>query len=473
MQKVERILNNKLVRRLFLYYGTKGNIYIDELFGINIKKTPFSFIKKLPLMVSLNMSMKKIGITEKMKNNFFSGMHNRQTIKNMLLTIGKNGLKQPFRFDAPPVVVWNYTNICNLRCRYCYQSAGKLLKSELSFQEKIKLINQMVDANVAFLAFSGGEPLLEDHFWDVLRYASRFLHTSIASNGVLLADKSVVDRIADCGAKNVFVSIDGATAASHDFIRGEGNFRKTIEGIKNLVANKYLHVGINMVVTQRNYHEVPEVLKLASDLGVNTFSHYNFIPTGRGKNDFENDLTPEQREKLLNLLFDWHLKRKETGMGIISTSPAYGRILYERTGGESAGMFHYTSDSGVALKNIISYAGGCGAGRAYCAVQPDGKVSPCVFMPDVIIGDTRKENFYKIWQNSELCRKLSERENYNHNCTKYKYICGGCRARALAYGDILGGDPGCLINKMQKEEEKLKHEKVRGNENLELAIIKK
>jgi len=127
MQKVERILNNKMIRKLFLYYGTKGNKYVDGLFGIKINKTPLSFIQRFPLRFSLNLAMKKIGLTEKMKNDFFSAPHNRQTIKNVLLTVGKNGLKQPFRFDGPAVVVWNYTNVCNLKCRYCYQSGMNFL----------------------------------------------------------------------------------------------------------------------------------------------------------------------------------------------------------------------------------------------------------------------------------------------------------------------------------------------------------
>jgi len=446
MARLEKILNKKIVRNLFNYYSTRGRDFIDELFtGEKKRKGPVPFFQRLPIKLTLNYAMKKIGLTDDMMESFFSQHHNRQTVLNVLTTIGKYGLKQPFRFDAPLVVVWNYTNLCNLRCRYCYQSAGKSLEDELSFEEKIELINQMVEANVAFLAFSGGEPIMEKRFFDVLKYASQFMHTSIATNGTLLADKRLVDRIAECGARNVFVSLDGASAETHDFIRGEGSFEKTIAGIKNLVANEKLHVGINMVVTRRNLHEVPLVLELARDLGVNSFSHYNFIPTGRGKEDYEDDLTAEEREELLNLLFDWHMKREETGLNIISTSPIYARIIYDRTGGESSGLFHYTTDKAMAIKGIISYAGGCGAGRVYAAVQPNGKVTPCVFMPDVIIGDVREERFVEIWRNSELCKKMVDRDHYNFVCPDYKYVCGGCRARAYAYGDILGADPKCVI----------------------------
>ena len=447
MQKVEKIMNKKIVRRMFSHYTQRGRRRIEELFGEEKEKSIGAFFGRIPLQAALNIGMKKIGLTEEMKNIFLSRYYNRQIILNLLNTVSKNGLRLPFRFDGPAVIVWNFTNLCNLRCRYCYQSAGNIKNNELTFEEKIEAINQMVDANTSYLAISGGEPIMGERFWDVLSYASKFLHTSIATNGTLLEDTRLVDRLADCGAKNVFVSMDGASPETHDFIRGKGSFYRTIRGIENLVNNKYLHVGINTVVTRRNYEEVPSILELAKELRVDSFNHYNFIPTGRGKDAFDQDLTPEQREELLHLLYDWHMKRHETGLNIISTSPAYARILNERSCGMSGSMFHYSADSATAVTGIIRYAGGCGAGRVYAALQPDGKVSPCVFMPTVVIGNIRENRLIDIWRNSELCKQLSDRENYSFYCRDYQYICGGCRARALAYGDILGADPGCMVYK--------------------------
>ncbi len=450
MQDLAKILNRRLVRRFFNHYANRGKQRIYELFGDEKERTIHAFFGRLPIQSFVNIAMKKIGLTEGMKHDFFSERHNRQTIMNLLKTVANNGLNQPFRFDAPIVVVWNYTNLCNLRCRYCYQSAGRLLEDELSFEERIGAVNQMVDANVGFIAFSGGEPIIGERFWDVLSYTSRFIHTSIATNGILLVDKRVVDRIGDNGARNVFVSLDGATAESHDFIRGEGNYRKTIKGIENLVANEHLHVGINTVVTKRNFHEVPKIIELAIELGVNSFSHYNFIPTGRGRDNFKDDITPEQREELLNLLFDYHMRRKETGLNIISTAPQYARIIHERTVGDTSGIFHYTADNATSIKGIIKYAGGCGAGRVYGAVQPNGIMTPCVFMPDLPIGDLRKEKFIDIWRKAEVCERMVDREHFHHTCSRFRYICGGCRARAYAYGDLIGPDPGCLVYKQEQ-----------------------
>jgi radical SAM protein with 4Fe4S-binding SPASM domain len=447
MQKVEKIMNKRFVRRLFHHYANSGKRRIDELFGDKKEKTIRAFFGRLPLQIAIDAGMKRIGLTEQMKKEFLSKNFNKQTLLNILNTVSEHGLKLPFRFDGPLLIVWNYTNLCNLRCRYCYQSAGNLKSNELTFEEKIDVINQMVDANTSYLALSGGEPIMGDRFWDILSYASKFLHVTIATNGTLLEDRRLVERLADYGTKNVFVSLDGSTQKTHDFIRGNGNFQRTIRGIENLVNNEYLHVGINTVVTRRNFDEVPAILNLAKELGVDSFSHYNFIPTGRGKDAFDQDLTPEQRETLLNMLYDWHMKRHETKLNIISTSPAFARILYDRSSGGRSGLFHYTADNATALTGIIKYAGGCGAGRVYAALQPDGKVSPCVFMPAVTIGNIRERSLLEIWQGSELCKQLSDRENYHFYCRNYQYICGGCRARAYAYGDILGADPGCMMYK--------------------------
>jgi MoaA/NifB/PqqE/SkfB family radical SAM enzyme len=445
MPDVERVINRKVVRKILHHYGYKGQERIDEIFGAEKKRGIGPFFGRMPLKIAMQLGMRKLGMSRKMKESFLSGPHNRQTVMNILRTVADNGLQQPFRFDGPALIVWNYTSLCNLHCRYCYQDAGRPLDDELSFEKRIDIINQMVDANVAFIAFSGGEPIMGPRFWDVLKYAAKFLHISIATNGTLLEDRTLVEKLADNGARNVFVSLDGATSESHDFIRGRGSYERTIRGVQNLVANPHLRVGINTVVTQRNLEEVPDILKLANRLGVNYFSHYNFIPTGRGSDDHTIDLLPEQREQLLNILYEWHTVRKQTKLNTVSTSPQYCRILYESSGGETAGLFHYTTDTGASLKGIIKYAGGCGAGRVYAAIQPNGIMSPCVFMPQVKIGDLREERFHDIWKNSELCKSLSDRESYHFKCPGYHYVCGGCRARALAYGDILGPDPGCIV----------------------------
>jgi len=105
-----------------------------------------------------------------------------------------------------------------------------------------------------------------------------------------------------------------------------------------------------------------------------------------------------------------------------------------------AGEFHGRT------KSLAEFIGGCGAGRLYCAIQPNGLVTPCVFMP-IVVGDLRHESFKEIWLNSRIMRDLRDRERLRGRCRhcNFRHVCGGCRARAYAhYGDYLTPDPGCI-----------------------------
>ena len=95
---------------------------------------------------------------------------------------------------------------------------------------------------------------------------------------------------------------------------------------------------------------------------------------------------------------------------------------------------------------LADFIGGCGAGRLYCAISPEGNVQPCVFMP-LVVGNLKTEPLPDIWFNSPVFNDLRDRENLKGRCSKceYKFVCGGCRARALGYhDDYLMSDPGCI-----------------------------
>jgi len=103
---------------------------------------------------------------------------------------------------------------------------------------------------------------------------------------------------------------------------------------------------------------------------------------------------------------------------------------------------------GKKAKALAEFIGGCGVGRAYCSIQPDGIVTPCVFMP-IPVGDLKRQSFREIWNNSPILKELRIREDLEENCgiCEYRAVCGGCRARAYAYfGNYKAADPGCINN---------------------------
>lgn len=97
---------------------------------------------------------------------------------------------------------------------------------------------------------------------------------------------------------------------------------------------------------------------------------------------------------------------------------------------------------------LARYIGGCGAGRCYCSIQPNGVICPCVYLPSKEVGNVRQQRFAEIWRNA-LFDTLSDREDRGDHCgvCTYRNYCGGCRARSVSYtGDIQAGDPGCIYN---------------------------
>jgi len=382
-----------------------------------------------------------------MKQRLF---HHPPTVKALTLTaksIGTYGLTVPQRYAAPLFIVWNITQACNLTCRHCYQNAThKPQPDELTTEEKLDLIDQLGDESVPFVALAGGEPLVARDLWAVLeRCRVRGIHVTLATNGTLLTPE-MCQRLKDADVKYIEVSLDSLDAEEHDTFRGmQGAWARTVQGIRNSVASG-IRTGMACCFTRPTAHTVDDVIQFAIDLGCKTFAHFNFIPVGRGKAIMDQDLTPGQREILLRKL-QRHLA--EGKIGVVSTAPQFGRscIVY----GSEEGFFatgHAGKGAGKKTMVLSRYVGGCGSGRCYCSVQPNGIITPCVYIPGMKVGDIRAQRFAEIW-NNPLFNVLSDREDRGDHCgvCDYRCYCGGCRARALAYtGDIQAGDPGCLYN---------------------------
>ncbi len=378
----------------------------------------------------------------------------RKAIITLVRSFNHFGIKKPLIIYAPFLVVWDFTHKCNLNCKHCYSNSGATDETELNTVEALDVVDQLSDFGVVALAFSGGEPLCRDDFFKVAGHAvKRGLYVSVATNGTLLT-KDNVRKLKQTKINYVEVSIDGATAGTHDSFRGVSNaFNRAVTGLKNCVEAD-LCACIATTATKSNLAEMPEILDLAEEIGAERFTYFNFIPTGRGKEHYNQDISPEEREKLMLYLLDRMSKGYK--VTILTTAPQLARVALQCQGpGEEAtmSMAHMqtvrVSKKAVPLADFI---GGCGAGRLYCSLSPQGEVHPCVFLP-INVGNLKKEKFGDLWLNSKLFNALRNRNNLKGACGKcyYKYICGGCRARANAYKeDIMASDVGCIIAKEEK-----------------------
>lgn len=404
---------------------------------------------------------KSFGVDQSKLKEKFENVYWRRGLANVLKGIAQFGVKKPFTPGAPFLVVWNYTQICNLRCKHCYASAGTSRTDELTSQEALDVVRKLGDAGVTIIAFSGGEPLMRKDIFDTVKAAHDYgIFTAIATNATLI-NKDIAKKLKDADIGYVQISLDGAKPETHDNFRGVPNaYEGAIRGIKNCVEQD-IFVEVATTATKWNYKEVPEIIDLCEQLGVDWWMMYNFVPTGRGKFILGNDLSPQEREEVLQTL--WNKLRAKPSLQILATAPQYARVALEMeektrkiTDGSNQGPIivpthFYNPHLHGQLLNLSDFIGGCGAGRFYCAVDYNGDITPCVFFP-LKVGDIKKDNFEELWTNNKIFLDLRDRSKLKRQCSicKYKFVCGGCRARAYGYfGDYNAPDPGCINNKSE------------------------
>jgi radical SAM protein with 4Fe4S-binding SPASM domain len=375
------------------------------------------------------------------------------------------------------MVVWNFTNMCNLQCKHCYQKAtSKATPDEFTLQEKLDLVDTLLKVGVKIPVVSGGEPLIHPDYFPVLeKMVSLGMHTAAASNATMITPEFAA-RLRDTGLNYIEISLDSVNPEKHDEFRGmTGSWAKTVEGVKNCV-DAGIFTAVATVFTKNTLDEVDEMVDFAASLGAHRFIHFNFVPTGRGPEIADQDLSPEDREMVLTKLYK---KRRTAGLEVLSTAPQYGRVcieqalgsslkpdhLYVETKAKKAAQFYVESPSHMSsirdhgtLEIPLESIKGCGAGRQFCCIQPNGDITPCMFIPGWVIGNLREESFQSIWEKLGQQPCFMDREVLEDECgsCQFRYLCGGCRARAINYiQKPLAADTGCIKNKRKwlKEQE--------------------
>ncbi len=319
---------------------------------------------------------------------------------------------------APVNLTWEVSLACNLRCSHCLSSSGEPAVGELSTAEALDLVEQLHEAGVFQVNFGGGEPFLRPDFEEILDAChSRGIMTCISTNGTLL-DAERVARLATSRLVAIQVSLDGASSATCDEIRGKGVFNKAIEAVKLLAASS-IPTSINTVLTAQNASQIPAMYDLAGSLGV-SLRVSRFRPSGRGADNWE-DLRPSPTQLLA--FSDWLSKS-----GDVRT----GDSFFSLTSQERQGL-------GLNL---------CGAAKLTCCVGPTGNMYPCAFLQTdrFKAGSLRDNTFQQIWDDSEIYESFrSLRIHSCEECQRFDQCHGGCPAVAWHLkNDINGGDPECL-----------------------------
>ena len=164
--------------------------------------------------------------------------------------------------EPPLHVAWEITRRCNASCVHCSSGSGPDIQDpgEFSTGDALQIIEQLADAGVGVLAFSGGEPLLRSDLITLIQHAvQRGLTTNVCTNGALV-DEGMARRLKEAGLHSITVSLDGACAETHDHLRHyPGLFDLAVTAIRTLVKHN-LRVSVSFTPTLANYQEAVEVV---------------------------------------------------------------------------------------------------------------------------------------------------------------------------------------------------------------------
>ena len=329
----------------------------------------------------------------------------------------------------PHVVAWNLTQRCNLACAHCYIAAGPWhgAGGELSTEECRRIAEEILAINPAPLfVLSGGEPLLRDDLEEIAAHASRRGATVVVgTNGTRLTEERIASLMA-AGVRGVALSVDSLDERYHDrFRHGDGALADTLAAVERLRRAR-LDFVVQTTITRGNRDQLGELVEWAANAGAVCFNLYFLVETGRGEG--MRGLAPEENDAVLAELVELGKRYRGAMMVRSKCQPQIMRHVYEAD-----------PDS-----PLLHYATRCPCGVQYCRITPEGKVTPCPYLP-AEAGDLRRQGFAEVWNDSPVFAAIRG-GGLGGRCGRceYREVCGGCRARAwAASGDLLAEDASC------------------------------
>lgn len=339
-----------------------------------------------------------------------------QLAKELGLSCFKCSIVEPlwipnFNFSSPDTVFFEITRSCNLNCTNCFNNSGKMLRGELTRDQQMIIIMDLKKTGVQEIDFTGGEPLIVPHIYELLSLSSALGMRNYIGTNATLVSKIVAKKLAEAGLDLAVVSVDGLGPV-HDATRGKGSFKRTMSGIKKLIRAG-IDVNVNMVVKRSNMANVKELVCYFYQMGIPVFLR-RLVPTGRASGEASGMLSKSEYHKL-----EEDLK------------------LYLGDGKLVRG--HYLNESRdriVPRINISFPRPTCSAGTRGMVILPDGRVQTCGFLGPLgenPVGRVPREPFARIWRRLLISDHIKTlRENIvSYNC-KTNGPCTDCLAIALA-----------------------------------------
>jgi len=351
--------------------------------------------------------------------------------------------------ERKPIVVWNITRRCNLRCAHCYSdSTSRHYPGELTQAECRKVIDDLADFGVPGLLLSGGEPLIHPQFFEIARYARcNGLKLTLSSNGTLI-DETAARRLKALGFAYVGLSLDGI-GATHDEFRGRtGAFEKTVAAFRHLRAVGQKS-GLRLTLTRHTVSDLERILDFIESEEIERVCFYHLVYSGRGAN--LQLLDPGDARRALDTIMDrvemWH-RAGNTREVLTVDQPADGAYLWLRQRRRDHAAAERTLE-------LLRWNGGGkhSSGTGIANIDTQGNVHPDQFWQSHTLGNVKREPFSKIWTRTDdalLSELRAGARSLRGRCEtcRFRDLCGGgFRVRAWQrYGDAWAEDPGCYLS---------------------------
>jgi len=353
-----------------------------------------------------------------------------------------------FSKDKKPVVVWNMTRRCNLKCVHCYaQAVDPDGQDEISTAQAKTIIKDLADYGAPVMLFSGGEPLVRQDLPELASFATaNGMRAVISTNGTLIT-KDKARELKQIGLSYVGISLDGGEEIHDKFRKVPGSFKKALQGVENCQAEG-LKVGLRFTINKRNQGEIPTLFQIVEDLEVPRICFYHLVYSGRGSELIKEDLDHAETREAVHLIMDKTRALFDKGKPkevLTVDNHADGPLVYLR-------LLKEDPERAAEVKRLLDFNEGNNSGRGIGCISWDGQVHPDQFWRNHTFGNVLTRPFSEIWDDPaiELLHKLKDKKKHvGGRCATCRYldICGGnFRARAEAYyGDIWAQDPACYL----------------------------
>ena len=369
------------------------------------------------------------------------------------LRYGRHSGKLPshllqFSIDKKPVVVWNITRACNLKCVHCYAHAvEKAHDTELSGDQARAVIDDLAEFGSPVILFSGGEPLVRPDLPELASYAvEKGMRAVISTNGTLIT-KEKAKELKKIGLSYVGVSLDGMEEVNDKFRCKKGAFRDALNGIKNC-REAGLKVGLRFTINRMNVDEINPIFDLLEEMDIPRVCFYHLVYAGRGSDLIDQDLGHNESRQVVDLIIDRTRDLHERGKPkevLTVDNHADGPYLYLK-------MLRERNPRSKEVLQLLKMNEGNSSGRGIGCISWDGEVYADQFWRHHSFGNVLEKPFSRIWTDlsDPLMAKLKDKKKYiKGRCAGCKWldICAGnFRVRAeAATGDLWAPDPACYL----------------------------